>query len=73
MRALAGPIGAADALIHWQLLGETREPWSNFTCSSSSLLTDGCSQWDGHAHSFRLSSLTGNYVGLEGNQLFHGN
>lgn len=23
--------GAADALIHWQLLGETREPWSNFT------------------------------------------
>lgn len=28
--------GAADALIHWQLLGETREPWSNFTCPSSS-------------------------------------
>lgn len=73
MRALAGPIGAADALIHWQLIRETREPWSNFTCSSASLLTDGCSQWDGHAHSFRLRSLTRNFVGLGGNQLFHGN
>lgn len=26
--------GAADALIYWQLLGETREPWSHFTCAS---------------------------------------
>lgn len=53
---------AADALIHWQLLREMREPRSNFTCSSSSLLTDGCVRWRGHMHSFRLRNSRGSCV-----------